>query len=41
VEEGEKLSRDILHSIGILISDINFRRAAFNEMLILTEGEAT
>jgi hypothetical protein len=38
VEEGEKLSRVILHSIGILNVDINLARAEFGEILMLTWG---
>jgi hypothetical protein len=34
VEQGEKLSRVILHSIGILNSDINLGRAAFGESFV-------
>jgi hypothetical protein len=36
VEQGEKLSRVLLHSIGILNFDINLGRAAFGEISVLT-----
>jgi hypothetical protein len=35
VEQGEKLSRVLLRSIGILNSDINLGRAEFNEIFML------
>jgi hypothetical protein len=39
VEEGEKLSRVLLLSIGILYFDINLGRAAFDELFMLTWGK--
>jgi hypothetical protein len=39
MEEGEKLSRVFLHSIGILKLDTELGRAAFGEVLMLTWGE--
>jgi hypothetical protein len=39
VEQGEKLSRVLLRSIGILNSDVNFWRTAFGEILMLAWGE--
>jgi hypothetical protein len=38
IEQEEKLSRVLLHSIGIFNFDTNLERAAFGEILMLTLG---
>jgi hypothetical protein len=38
VEQGEKLSRVLLHSIGILNFDIDLAREAFGGIFMLTWG---
>jgi hypothetical protein len=38
MEQGEKLSRVIMHSFRIFNFDINLGRAAFGEVLMLTWG---
>jgi hypothetical protein len=39
VEQREKMSRVLLHSIGIMSSDVNVGRAEYGEILMLTCGE--
>jgi hypothetical protein len=38
VEQGEKLGRVLLHSIGIFNFDVNIGRAEFGEVLVLKWG---
>jgi hypothetical protein len=41
MEHGEKLGRDPLHSVGIIIFGINLGRAALGEILIIHGNEHT